>query len=222
VGTASEIVSQGRLVGRLAELRHVEGRRLLAERLTNADGSSLLLVRDLSQDVWCALLPAAPGSLEGALQQAVEMVQAAVGSGPAEELLLAHGVEQAVLGIATVPTLRPASSGFKPGGVDLDYFSLEELPGPAGRLSTLVARAVLKSLGRRLMGFHESSAAYLVRNFLSSASRIAVEPGRVTVTLAQPPLHVILNMTGVDGRTYSLPWPPGCEILTRLGSGEED
>jgi hypothetical protein len=73
-------------------------------------------------------------------------------------------------------------------------------PGIAGRWrSTLAvaARAVLWRFSQRLPGFAESTPEHLWRNFLAFDAAIEHDDARVVVRCGQPPLHLVLTLTGM-------------------------
>jgi hypothetical protein len=109
---------------------------------------------------------------------------------------------------------------------DLTYLSLTGLPvlesqsPPYADLTLcLIARAMLRGLATRLLGFEWSSCAYLGRNFLSSVSTVQCAGGRITVHLARPPLHVILSLAGIDGHVHALPWLGDTTFTVSLADG---
>ena len=110
----------------------------------------------------------------------------------------------------------------RPAGPDLAYFSLlgPEAPGPddpdLDLACSLVAAAVLRSFARRLLGFHWSSADYLYRNFMVGAGAVLATGEQLEVRLPRPPLHVVLSMTGVDGKTFRAPWLGDRPVTLRL------
>jgi hypothetical protein len=70
---------------------------------------------------------------------------------------------------------------------------------------TATARA-LERFARRLPGFATSQPEYLRRNFLAVEASIEREPSRIVVRVTRPPLHVLLSMTGLIRRKYTLAW----------------
>ena len=74
--------------------------------------------------------------------------------------------------------------------------------------SAVVAAAeqILMRFARRLPGFAAAPPDHLRRNFLDISASVEREPSRIVVRLARPPLHVLLSMTGLIRRTYTLPW----------------
>jgi hypothetical protein len=105
---------------------------------------------------------------------------------------------------------------------ELEYFSLLDLSPRliAGQhfdlTCTLMASAVMRSFAHRLMGFHWSSADYLYRSFLAGTSLVRVEPSRIDVRLPRAPLHVVLDIAGIHGRTYCVPWLDDCQVTLWL------
>jgi hypothetical protein len=104
---------------------------------------------------------------------------------------------------------RSVLSGRSPS-VDLAYFSLAEalpaLPPQLDLVLTLVAHCVFDHFTRRLMGFHLSSPPYIYENFLVGSGTLRDDGQSVHVTLAPPPLAVILRIAGIDRETCTLPW----------------
>jgi hypothetical protein len=109
---------------------------------------------------------------------------------------------------------------FVPGETDLDYLRLDSLGlfcnlEPTEDLFWSVAtRAVLKDFARRLIGFDQSSCSFLQRNFLGTPASVRVAPGaddvkEIQVLLQQPPLYLVLNIAGMDGEAFTVPWIQG-------------
>lgn len=92
---------------------------------------------------------------------------------------------------------------------DVAYLAL---PPPWGitpaldRTLSVAAQQLLRALAWRLPGFAFSSLPYLQANFLNFAASLAEEPDRRVVRLAKPPLHLLLNLTGMGRATYRLSW----------------
>jgi hypothetical protein len=63
---------------------------------------------------------------------------------------------------------------------------------------------VLRRFARRLPGFADSRIAYLHRNFLDVAATLEEEPERLVVRVARPPLHLVLNLTGMTRASYAI------------------
>jgi hypothetical protein len=117
-------------------------------------------------------------------------------------------------------TLRPPEA-------DLDYLTLASfhdsrnaiLPNTAFDLVwSLAARMVLRAFARKLMGFGQSSLKYLRENFFSGISSIHVQGNAISVELPACPLAVVLNMAGVNGLTYSVPWLDNAQVKLSLPS----
>jgi len=104
-----------------------------------------------------------------------------------------------------------------PGATDLDYLRGDS-PGWSGGLEpstdlfwSVAARGVLKDFARRLIGFDQSSCSFLYRNFLDMPASIRVQPGaddvnEIQVHLQRPPLYLVLNIAGMDGESFAVPW----------------
>ena len=65
---------------------------------------------------------------------------------------------------------------------------------------------LLRQIAYRLPGFAGSNLPYLFGNFFDFAANIEEEPARRVVRLGQPPLHLVLNMTGMNRQSYRLSW----------------
>jgi hypothetical protein len=77
---------------------------------------------------------------------------------------------------------------------------------PLGRALTIAAQQLLRGFAWRLPGFAESNLPYLSRNFLAFSATIEEDDTRRIVRIGRPPLHLILNMTGMTRQTYRLSW----------------
>ena len=71
---------------------------------------------------------------------------------------------------------------------------------------SLMAHGLLRALARRLPGFSRSTLPYLYTNFLDFGASVEVEEGSYLVRLERPPLHIVLNMTGMARNRYRLSW----------------
>src|SRR5207302_4468327 len=84
----------------------------------------------------------------------------------------------------------------------------------------LAARNVLKAFGARLLGFGSSSVPHLWENALAGLTLVRVRGDVVEVELPRVPLDVVLRLSGVDGRTYTVPWLPDLVTRLRVPSGD--
>jgi hypothetical protein len=92
---------------------------------------------------------------------------------------------------------------------DLEFLRLPahlRIARPLGRALTIAAQQLLRGFAWRLPGFAESNLPYLSRNFLAFSATIEEDDTRRIVRIGQPPLHLILNMTGMTRQTYRLSW----------------
>lgn len=92
---------------------------------------------------------------------------------------------------------------------ELDHLSLPSLFGISqarDRALSVIAQTNLKYFASRLPGFAWSTPQYLVGNLLDCRATIEREPERRIVRLSRPPLHLLLNTTGLNRREYTLPW----------------
>ena len=71
---------------------------------------------------------------------------------------------------------------------------------------SIVAQHLLRQVAYGLPGFAGSNLPYLSRNFFEFAATLEEEPARKVVRLGHPPLHLILNMTGLNRQSYRLSW----------------
>jgi hypothetical protein len=70
----------------------------------------------------------------------------------------------------------------------------------------IVAQQLLRTVAWRLPGFARSNLPYLSRNFLDFSASMEEDPARRVVRLGRPPLHLVLNMTGMTRQSYRLSW----------------
>lgn len=92
---------------------------------------------------------------------------------------------------------------------DLDYLSLPkswEIAPAFDRALSVGAQGLLRGFAWRLPGFSRSNLPYLYSNFLDFPGSLEEEPDRRVVRLGRPPLHLILNMTGMVRGEYRLSW----------------
>jgi len=92
---------------------------------------------------------------------------------------------------------------------DLEFLRLPahlRIARPLGRALSIAAQQLLREFAWRLPGFAGSNLPYLARNFLAFAASIEEDDTRRIVRIGRPPLHLILNMTGMTRQTYRLSW----------------
>ncbi|MDD5320318.1 MAG: hypothetical protein PHD43_06835 [Methylococcales bacterium] len=92
---------------------------------------------------------------------------------------------------------------------DFDYLSLPKswrISSTFDRALSVGAQGLLRSFAWRLPGFAGSNLPYLYSNFLDFAGSMEEETARRVVRLGRPPLHLILNMTGMERKIYTLSW----------------
>jgi hypothetical protein len=92
---------------------------------------------------------------------------------------------------------------------DVAYLALPRALGVApvlDRTLSVIAQGVLRAFAWRLPGFADSSLPYLYANFLEFAGSIEDTQSHHVVSLGKPPLHLVLNITGMARATYSLSW----------------
>jgi hypothetical protein len=71
---------------------------------------------------------------------------------------------------------------------------------------SVAAQQLLRSFAFRLPGFAESNLPYLFDNFLDFSSSLEDEPEHRVVRLSSPPLHLVMNLTGMSRGSYRLSW----------------
>jgi hypothetical protein len=71
---------------------------------------------------------------------------------------------------------------------------------------SIAAQHLLRGIAWRLPGFARSNLPYLSSNFFEFNASIEEEPARRVVRMGCPPLHFILNMTGMTRQSYRLSW----------------
>lgn len=103
-------------------------------------------------------------------------------------------------------------------GRDLSYLSLPRnlaLSRAADLSLSVVAQGVLRRFAAQLPGFGRSSLNYLNRNFLDCCAAVESSEERIVVSLAPPPLHLVLARSGLNRRSYKLGWLNGrlCAIF---------
>lgn len=92
---------------------------------------------------------------------------------------------------------------------DLSHLFLPKSLGPTGsfdRALSVAAQGLMRVFAWRLPGFAGSNLPYLYTNFLDFSGSLEDEPTRRVIRLGRPPLHLILNMTGMARATYQLHW----------------
>jgi hypothetical protein len=92
---------------------------------------------------------------------------------------------------------------------ELEFLTLPqsfEVAPPVDVLLSIVAQHLLRGFAYRLPGFAGSNLPYLFGNFFDFAATLEEEPARRIVRLGRPPLHLVLNMTGLNRQSYRLSW----------------
>jgi hypothetical protein len=201
----------------------------------NEGKSNLLLLSDPMRNEWIAIeeLPENISGQEKVLRSYLEMLREAGGE-PPEHLLLAGqlgvlaeattlsaharhlralnlddhtGIEKA----ATMLGMAPAdlSRACQPKIEALNYFSLGDA-WPERRFGettwSLLARAAVTRFARGLVGFHFASPEHLYQNFLAGVGSIRVSAHDWEVQLPRCALAIVLQLSGMGNRTYTVPW----------------
>ena len=95
---------------------------------------------------------------------------------------------------------------------ELQFFDLgplKVLSNATDRTFTTVAQGVLRAFAWGLPGFSTSRPAFLRSNFLDFPATLEDQPDRHVVRMGNPPLGVILNMTGKSRDSFELSWLDG-------------
>ena len=158
---------------------------------------------DNERGIWLGTAPAAPSSIAALLAS----ISAAMGTP-----VVARGTE------AWIEACIDASEARAPEPIDPHLLArLAEqvrhatvgmpfdLAPPVRDVLLLAAQAVGRELAWRLPGFARSTLPYLAANFLAFEATVAVEPERYVVAVGDPPLHLVLSLTGMNRRRFVLP-----------------
>jgi hypothetical protein len=92
---------------------------------------------------------------------------------------------------------------------ELEFLTLPvslKIARPLDLVLSIAAQHLLREIAWHLPGFSRSNLPYLSRNFLDFSASIEEEPARRIVHLSRPPLHLVLNMTGMTRQSYRLSW----------------
>jgi hypothetical protein len=74
-----------------------------------------------------------------------------------------------------------------------------------GELILLTSQALLRSFAWRLPGFSNSSIAFLQENFFAFSATVLREETRNVVFVSNPPLNIVLSLTGLNRKRFRLP-----------------
>ena len=92
---------------------------------------------------------------------------------------------------------------------ELDYLSLPSVFGISrarDRAVGILTQAYLRRFASCLPGFAWSTGHYLAQNLFACRATVEQESQRHVVRVSHPPLHLLLNTTGLNRRQYTLPW----------------
>jgi hypothetical protein len=84
------------------------------------------------------------------------------------------------------------------------------LPGEWSWVFSQLAQLTCRRFAYRIPGMAGASLGYLYGNLLDSGGRF--DPETDLFTLTRPPLHVLLNLTGIGRGTRRWPGPPQREL----------
>jgi hypothetical protein len=111
---------------------------------------------------------------------------------------------------------------------DLDFLALPRdgdsvIDARGDLVWSVIARAVYRDLGRRLIGFSGSSVVHLHHNFVAGTGSVRVDTvsGRrvITVVLPAVALRLVLRMAGIDGTRFALPGDDTTEVVLSMPQG---
>jgi hypothetical protein len=188
-------------------------------------GLSLMVLVDATRGLWLLVdgyLPHQPQKIIEALRPPVAMLMEEEGVLYSDPSLISPlQANFAALNVINVSdhVTELAEAGMR--GIDAVLARLDKLPDelefltlsasfkitrPLDLVLSIVAQHLLRGIAWRLPGFAQSNLAYLSRNFLDFSASIEEEPARRVVRVDRPPLHLVLNMTGMMRQSYRLSW----------------
>ncbi len=103
---------------------------------------------------------------------------------------------------------------------DLAYLLLPaewKVPRTIALEIAVLAMSILRDFAWRLPGFARSGLPYLYRNFLDFSAALEEGPEQYTVRVGRPPLHLVLNMTGMSRGMEHLSWLDRPLVMTQEG-----
>jgi hypothetical protein len=197
------------LVSALAVDERVDGRWLVADVVDHPDGRRVGLLRDAVTDTWLAGSVVDPGAGVPWISL-IETTYSALARRPEAILGEQMGFRPPVDGecAEAVARLRPAAD-------DVAWLAPRD---DLDLAHCLVARAALRLLARRLLGFDRSSMAYLVERFLPPGGVVTIAADMLRVELPPAPLQVLLVMAGLDTFAYRVTWLDRDVVVTH-GAG---
>ena len=188
-------------------------------------GHPLLVVIDAARGLWLLLERYSAhrrGEITAALRPALVRLMAEEGvlySDPALIDLLQTNFTR--LKVINLSDRRIESVGPQKSGLDAILARVDKLPEeldfltspqsfeiapPLDWVLSIVAQHLLRQIAYRLPGFAGSNLPYLSRNFFDFAATLEEEPARRIVRLGHAPLHLVLDMTGMNRQSYRLSW----------------
>lgn len=99
---------------------------------------------------------------------------------------------------------------------ELDALSLPSSFGISrarDRALSVLTQAYLRRFAYRLPGFAWSSGRHLAQNLFACSATMELESQRRVVRVSHPPLHLLLSVTGLNRRSYTLPWVDNRPLL---------
>ncbi|MDT4939762.1 MAG: hypothetical protein QOG80_3433, partial [Pseudonocardiales bacterium] len=108
------------------------------------------------------------------------------------------------LGSALDELLQRRADGVRADLADPELL-IPGLPPEAASAVRTVSAALLREFACRLPGMATASIAHLRRNVLALDAHVTIDEQRVVAELGHPPLNLLLSLTGMNRRTYTLP-----------------
>ena len=203
----------------------IEGKEQLIANVTQPGTPPELVLIDAARGLWLRVdrhLPRKPQKMIQSLRASLHMMAEQEGilySDPSLVPLLRENLPQ--LNVVDLSDRAAAPAEAETRGIDaliarlhklqddLEFLRLPtclKIARPLDGALSIAAQQLLRGLAWRLPGFAGSNLLYLSRNFLEFAATIEADDARHVVRIGRPPLHLILNMTGMTRQSYRLSW----------------
>lgn len=162
--------------------------KILMEEVALANHSRMALAIDQRRGIW----------IGAAARQSVAGMRAELSEISEEEpVWLSEGVPAKLAEEIAYASLSPAFA----------------LPALFRRLTMLTAQNLLREFAWRVPGFSKSSLPHLFENFLNFPATVQQEEERYLVHMQNPPLHLVLSLTGMNRKQFRLEATGGKEWL---------
>ena len=158
---------------------------------------------DNERGIWLGTAPAAPSSIAALLSSLTTSLGTRVVAAGTEAWI------EACIDTADVPAPEPIDAHLLARLADQARHATLgapfDLTPPVRDFLLVVAQAIGRELAWRLPGFARSTLPYLAANFLAFEATVEVEQDRYVVAVGDPPLHLVLSLTGMNRRRFVLP-----------------